>query len=377
MGVSRKIGYIPTLDGWRAIAVMLVMGAHCCPALLRSGTLAGKALAALFVHAGYGVDVFFALSGYLIGTLLLMEKRATGTISLRKFYVRRIFRILPPILVYLATIYTLHRLGVLPVLSTSELIAVLAFFRNYAPGGWYTGHFWSLAIEEQFYLVIPLLLLILRWRIALTVTSALAILSAIVRAIEFKYLVVDSIQFRTENRIDALMCGVILALLLQNQDIRQWMKDNLSFITLAFLSLGTATSVIILSAPAARRSIISVALPLLIAHTVLHPKRWWSLWLEYSPLKWLGRLSYSVYIWQMLFLVPNVRRLGWLQGFPQALLFILVAGMISYYVIEKPMLRLGHRLAGATLETPPSNQETSEPTSTVRTDSETPATVSP
>src|SRR5215469_5344736 len=105
MGVSRKIGYIPTLDGWRAIAVMLVMGAHCCPALLRSGTLAGKALAALFVHAGYGVDVFFALSGYLIGTLLLREKYATGKISLEKFYTRRVFRILPPIFIYLATIY--------------------------------------------------------------------------------------------------------------------------------------------------------------------------------------------------------------------------------------------------------------------------------
>ena len=116
MGASRKPGYIPTLDGWRAIAILLVIGAHCCPALLRTGTAVGKGLAALFIHAGYGVDVFFAISGYLIGTLLLKEKSANGTISLGRFYTRRVFRILPPILVYLATIYTLHRFNVLPIL---------------------------------------------------------------------------------------------------------------------------------------------------------------------------------------------------------------------------------------------------------------------
>ena len=347
MGASRKPGYIPTLDGWRAIAILLVIGAHCCPALLRTGTFAGKTLAAVLIHAGYGVDVFFAISGYLIGTLLLKEKSANGTISLGRFYTRRVFRILPPILVYLAAIYTLHRFNVLPILTTSEIIAVLGFVRNYAAGGWYTGHFWSLAIEEQFYLVIPCLLSMLRWRVALTVATTIAILSSIVRAIEYgrHMFFIDTMQFRTENRIDALMCGVILALVLQKEEAREWMKRRLSLLTMLLLLLATAAGALILNAPPVRRTIISIALPLLIAHTVIHPERWWTRWLEYAPLRWIGRLSYSIYIWQMLFLVPNVRRLGWLQGFPQALIFILLIAALSYYFVEKPMLRIGHRLA--------------------------------
>jgi peptidoglycan/LPS O-acetylase OafA/YrhL len=351
MGVRRQANYIPTLDGWRAIAILLVIGAHCTPALLHSNSL-GRKLAGFFTHAGYGVDVFFAISGYLIGTLLLKEKQANGRISLAKFYTRRVFRILPPILVYLATICILHRLNILPILSTSEVIAVLLFFRNYAAGGWYTGHLWSLAIEEQFYMVIPCLLSMLRWRLALITATTLAILSAIVRAVEYgRYMFfIDTMQFRTENRIDALMCGVILALLLQNEEIREWMNRRLSLVTMLLLLAATAAGVLIFNGQPIRRTIISIALPLLIAHTVLHPDRFWSRWLEYSPLRWIGRMSYSIYIWQMLFLVPNVRRLGWLQGFPQAFVFILLIAAASYYFIEKPMIRIGHRLAGSTTD---------------------------
>jgi len=158
---------------------------------------------------------------------------------------------------------------------------------------------------------------------------------------------VDTMQFRTENRIDALMCGVILALLLQKEEIRDWMKQRLSLVTLISLLTATAAGVLIFSEQPVRRSIISAALPLLLAHTVIHPERWWSRWLENPPLRWIGRCSYSIYIWQMLFLVPNVRRLGWLQGFPQALVFILLVAAISYYLVEKPMIRLGHRISGS------------------------------
>jgi peptidoglycan/LPS O-acetylase OafA/YrhL len=139
--------YIPTLNGWRAIAVMLVIASHASVMMLNSGTPAGSFAASIFSHAGIGVDVFFAISGYLICSLLLQEKSAAGTVDLPAFYTRRAFRILPALIGYLATIWTLREAGLLPTVSAGELISSLSFVRNYFDGSWYTGHFWSLAIE--------------------------------------------------------------------------------------------------------------------------------------------------------------------------------------------------------------------------------------
>jgi peptidoglycan/LPS O-acetylase OafA/YrhL len=112
--IPKSSSYIPTLDGWRALAVSLVIGAHCYTMLLNSGTHAGALAAKILSHAGYGVDIFFALSGYLICTLLLQEKKRTGTIGLGRFYTRRVFRILPPILLYLTTLFFLTQLNLHP-----------------------------------------------------------------------------------------------------------------------------------------------------------------------------------------------------------------------------------------------------------------------
>jgi peptidoglycan/LPS O-acetylase OafA/YrhL len=93
-GLGRAF-YIPALDGWRAIAVGLVIGAHCVPALINSGWKVGKYAAAGFERGGVGVDIFFCLSGYLISTILLREKERTKTIDFASFYIRRVFRIVP------------------------------------------------------------------------------------------------------------------------------------------------------------------------------------------------------------------------------------------------------------------------------------------
>jgi peptidoglycan/LPS O-acetylase OafA/YrhL len=185
-GLGRAF-YIPALDGWRAIAVGLVMGAHCVPALINSGWKVGKYAAAGFERGGVGVDIFFCLSGYLISTILLREKERTKTIDFASFYIRRVFRIVPPVLLYLGVIFALRTLHFLPPSKTNDIIASLLFYRNYSSGGdWYTGHFWSLAIEEQFYLVAPLFLLLLPVRKAIVASLTLILICVATRYLEYR-----------------------------------------------------------------------------------------------------------------------------------------------------------------------------------------------
>ena len=156
-GRHSQPSYIPTLDGWRAVAVCLVIGAHCDVILGNNGSWLAMRFAALFAHAGYGVDIFFALSGFLICTLLLREKERCQTISISRFYTRRVFRILPPMLLYVIFVSCLATFRPLPKIGKSELFAVLFFYRNYAVGTWYTAHFWSLAGGRALLFVCPAL----------------------------------------------------------------------------------------------------------------------------------------------------------------------------------------------------------------------------
>jgi peptidoglycan/LPS O-acetylase OafA/YrhL len=344
-----KDGRIPTLDGWRAIAVGLVMGAHSYTMLMNSGSGVARSLAALFNHAGYGVDVFFCLSGFLICGQLLREKDRTGTISLSKFYTRRAFRILPPILLFLAVVVLLSATGILPHISAREIWGTLFFYRNYLTGSWYTGHFWSLAVEEQFYAVIPMFLLLVDGRWVARSALALIALCIGIRWFEFAHgLFVDSLlQFRTENRFDGLLWGCLLAVAMQSATARGWLEKHLTargfFAMIAILIV----LLVVFDSSPSRRTLVAASMPFLIGYTVLHADSFVGRVLDLPPLKWIGRLSYSLYIWQMVFLVPDERPLGALQAFPLNLICPLVCATLSYYLLEKPMIRVGRRLGGA------------------------------
>jgi peptidoglycan/LPS O-acetylase OafA/YrhL len=337
---------IPTLDGWRAIAVGLVIGAHSIPMLRNNGTAAAQSLAALFGHAGYGVDVFFCLSGFLICGQLLSEKETTETISLSRFYVRRAFRILPPILLYLAIIVLLSWAELLPHIDSREIWGTLFFYRNYLRGSWYLGHFWSLAVEEQFYAVIPVFLLLVNRRWAVRGAFALIALCIGIRWFEYAHgwFPEPFSQYRTENRVDGLMWGCLLAAAMQTPAARAWLQKRLTgpvfFALVAILVL----LLVGFDSPPSHRTLVAAFMPFLVAHTVLHADGFMGRMLELSALKWVGRLSYSLYIWQMVFLVPHDRPLGVLQAFPLNLTCALICASLSYYLLEKPMIKIGRRL---------------------------------
>jgi peptidoglycan/LPS O-acetylase OafA/YrhL len=145
---------LPSLDGWRAISIILVLGAH-------SSVAFGfpKSLDSLFnwsFDGRLGVRFFFVISGFLITWLMLVEKAKTGRVNLRHFYVRRALRILPVYAAFLAT------LGLIQINSSYHQNAVqwignLTFITDFAVAQWTNGHLWSLAVEEQFYVLWPCL----------------------------------------------------------------------------------------------------------------------------------------------------------------------------------------------------------------------------
>jgi len=154
-----KSSRFPALDGWRAIAIGLVMWHHATTGFYANEDLYYNTSKSQL--GAFGVDIFFGLSGLLISALLLEEYSQKGSISLAGFYTRRIFRILPPCFAFLLMAVLLGLIQ-----SPLELASCLAFFRNYLPvslGGYYTGHLWSLAVEEHFYLLWPAVLV---WLIA-------------------------------------------------------------------------------------------------------------------------------------------------------------------------------------------------------------------
>ncbi len=199
---------MPTLDGWRAVAILAVLCCH-----------AGWPTAAIAPYGAMGVSIFFALSGFLITRRLMDE----GRIDLASFYRRRAFRILPPIIAYLAVLWMLGFRG--------QLLASLLFVRNYitptAPQAWYTGHFWSLAIEEHFYLLWPASLYVAGFRRARWIAPALALMVAGWRAADLHYNWIGRLDpalrgslARTDYRLGTLLFGCAIALVWDDPRVR-------------------------------------------------------------------------------------------------------------------------------------------------------------
>jgi peptidoglycan/LPS O-acetylase OafA/YrhL len=226
-------------------------------------------------------------------------------------------------------------------ISFREIPAVLLFYRNYVDGSWYTGHFWSLSIEEHFYLFIPCLAAIFSKRRALFVFLFAAIAYFVIRFIE-DATVVGKVEFRTEARFDALMYGSAIAILLTERSIRLWFVKTLTPLRIGAILLAAIVILQIFHQMPLRRTVVAITLPILISYTVLNPELWVSRLLDAPLLAWIGRLSYSLHIWQMLFLVPFDRPLSIAQTFPVNLICAFLCAVISYYFIERPSIRIGH-----------------------------------
>lgn len=285
----------------------------------------------------------------LICSRLLNEEEARGSVSLRSFYLRRAFRILPAASGYLMALSLLGGFKKILV-EPPELLASLFFLRNYtstfshfqAAYPYYTSHFWSLAVEEHFYLLVPPLLflpvLAKRWRVPVLLLLAAAV--GMDRAAQHSWL-----SLHTEMRLDALLVPAAIAILLRSSQYHARLKKVAQsapvFVAILLVLVTTGLH------PRTTGLLTAWLTPFVILATVLDPQRPLSRMLESPPLRFIGRISYSLYLWQQLFLVAHFgsASLGALQEWPFNWIAVFACGLLSFYFIEQPLVRLGRRLA--------------------------------
>jgi peptidoglycan/LPS O-acetylase OafA/YrhL len=316
---------VPALDGLRGVAILLVVARH------------------YFVFpggGGYGVNLFFVLSGFLITTLLLEEHAERGSIDLRGFYVRRARRLAPALIVMLGVYLALAGLQLDPYESfhrAVENVAVYGFYTANVVAAYFPhlvnhpaiGPLWSLAEEEQFYLLWPLaLVLLLRRGIPsrLIERGLLVLIAAI--AIERMALIIagfayDRVAYSPESSADGLLAGVLLAIFLGKP--RAFSRGDVIACALVF-----ALPVMLAMQQHVGATLAAFGSAGLIGAVVTDPSRRAARILSWPPLVWVGVISYSLYLWHVPILdVCHHRRVV-------ALPLAFVVAWLSYRFVEQP-----------------------------------------
>jgi peptidoglycan/LPS O-acetylase OafA/YrhL len=308
---SQKLGYVPALDGLRGVAILLVICNH------YFGLLGG----------GYmGVQLFFVLSGFLITSILMEEMHRTGIVNLRQFYARRARRLFPALFVLLIVYLGVtadFRVVALAGLYDGNLVQ--AFITPNPLAGSGLAHLWSLAMEEQFYLVWPVILLVVaRSRHAFKIVAGLLILALAYRGLlAYRGDNLLRLYYGPDTRADGLLAGCMLAL-------TRWRpREPLILAGFCMCAVGTMIE------PAARASLIVVA-PFLVvgcvllvaAATTASPM---AQLLSARALVSIGKVSYSLYLWH----IPIYAALGHSEPFV-ALPLSFAAAWASYRFVEQP-----------------------------------------
>ncbi len=341
---------MPILDGWRAVAIILVLAFHGLYNSTIFPTSPVHIIAELSGRLGaMGVLIFFCISGYLITTKLLQESRSTGKFSIRNFYIKRSFRILPPLAVYLFTLIILSEIGILS-LQAGDWAAPF-FLANYIHGSWYTSHFWSLSVEEHFYLFWPACTLIAGFRKSIWVGLTVVIAVAIWRSWELRFLIAHGYQSHvaftlqhTDMRLDYIMMGCVSALAFNFHPRVGAFVAKLGS-PLGLLCLLIALTITTLHLPFDVRSLQATILTLMVCGTSLSNSPLLNKLLANPMMLFIGRISYSVYIWQQLFLGRSSNpMISSPRALPVKYVLVIAVACASYYLVEKPFIRYGRSL---------------------------------
>jgi len=353
---EQRAGKIRSLNGWRALAIGMVMVYHCIYTKgfpLEKIPYWGRFL---FDQGILGVRIFFVISGFLITYLLLKEGNKTNAVSLRNFYIRRCLRIMPLYFSYLGILACLSILGLYSD-SFNSWFGALTFTRNiFGTGGSATGHYWSLAIEEQFYLVWPVLIALLAlWKKRGTATWMLAgviLICPLVRALGFNShengLVLGKLLGSGSifAYADSLAVGCLGAIFAVNKTLPDKAPFWASIMSVAIIFGGAVW----LYYDAERKTIIDSIIPTLQAVAIMGAM-WCSIvndrsimywFLNLKFVNWIGLISYSLYVWQQIFTSVHAGpilskwfvydwRIWWIMA--------MFAAVVSYYCIERPILR--------------------------------------
>ena len=353
---------IPSLDGWRAISILLVLGAH---SRYASGFPENASkFVDVFFDGALGVRIFFIISGFLITTLLLEENRKNGSINIKKFYIRRIIRIWPVYFLYLLVVFILQK-------NTSFYQGPVNWIQNITfttginfPGSslcYTTLHLWSLAVEEQFYLVWPLLFVFLslpsNFILSCIIVFIPIIISPIFRVVVYTSFYPEKLSwllgagFAFPCTFDSIAVGCLIAFL-SNRYSHIFLHELANRLKL-YATLGGLFIIIphifkqfyilgFLTVPFGN-TIQNVGVAFLLLQSIYCHKNNFYAFLNTKPLVYIGILSYSLYIWQQLLSTPlwtfGIEKF-WPMTFPFHILTTFLVAFISYQFIEKPFLGL-------------------------------------
>ena len=347
---SAAYGYIPGLNGLRAIAVLIVIAAHFGISNLIPG--------------GFGVTVFFFISGFLITRLLIAEKKAKGKIGLKQFYIRRLIRLYPALIAMVIPTTAYFMLMGYGGPTLTEFSAALGYFTNFfqvsvrsagdpLPFMSWT-HLWSLAVEEHFYLVFPLIVVACGVVTKSLRNTLIAIVCIVplwrlyiasgglnVSAPHYNYMMSDA-------RFDSLAWGCLLTVLLDRaRDIKKFkaligwapIVAALGLLALSFLWRDEMFRQV------ARYSVQGIALFILVLNLYFFRRLQFSFKiLEWPPIAWIGTVSYGLYLWHYPVL-DATRRL--VDSEPVTLAIATVASLavtaLSFYAVEQPFTALRKR----------------------------------
>lgn len=354
MGKKRR--YITGLDGIRAIAVIMVLAYHLKLALFKSGFL--------------GVTVFFVLSGYLITGILISEVEEEGTIDLKNFWLRRIRRLVPAVMSMAVVIIfvsaVVNRIiftkgckdflaSVLGFNNWWQIFNKVSYFEAAGVPSPFT-HCWSLAIETQFYLIYPLILLGIyklvksreegrakRGLLFAGVTLLLALISVILMIVLFDpQQDASRVYYGTDTRAFSLLFGALLAILWEYQMVPRGLSASVNMVlgSVSFAVLLVMTIAINGSSNFWYRGgqFVGTILTVLVIYTVSGRKTWLSRFLSNPVLKWIGDRSYSIYLWHypIILLISKGIKASWWITLIEIVLSVVLAEL-SYRFIETPI----------------------------------------
>ncbi len=339
--------YIASFDGLRALAIIAVVGYH--------GNWIG------FNGGGFGVDLFFVLSGFLITWLLLKEKQRYGQIAIKEFYIRRILRIAPAYVLFLLGFYVLVLYvfwDLKPQLAVSTLAS--ATYTTNIAFSWFDlhilqAHTWSLSMEEQFYLLFPGMVAWLPRLKAMRVIVTLLALAPLWRMtlyLGFDALNTYRIVYGPDTRYDSILWGCLLAFAYTDQKLKEKIgKIPKKSVLLAGLVLVGVSIMTALENKLFKNtigySVISLGFCLILWYFLNETSSWAAEILSCKSMIFVGTLSYSLYLWHVPMVgLPNRVRLRldpYYAEFGAQLFYVaasMIAAVVSYYLIERPFLRL-------------------------------------
>jgi peptidoglycan/LPS O-acetylase OafA/YrhL len=293
----------------------------------------------------FGVRIFFVISGFLITTLLVEEHRKTGRISLGGFYLRRAFRIFPAAYTFIAVLFVLERLGLIETLKNDFLAAATYTMNFHRPKSTWMRHLWSLSVEEQFYMFWPAAVLVAglgraRWIAALQIVAA-----PIIRVVIWFWFPEHRHFQHFWAVMDSIATGCLLALvrgeLAAFAPYAALLRSRWFFVIPAGVVATMVAAEHSFAVYMAHDMVMNLGIAVCIDRFVTLPELAPGRFLNWAPMRYIGTLSYSLYLWQELFL--DRRSPALVHRFPLNLALAFACGLVSYYLVEQPMLRLRAR----------------------------------